>query len=200
VLLAQVEGAIAGGVDVVQIREPDLPAGDYTRLVQRCVAAASRSHVRIIVNDRLDVALAGHAHGVHLREDGVTISAARRLSHPEFLVGRSVHAAATAARERSADYLITGSVFETESKPGQPASLGLHGLHDVVRAAAGCPVWAIGGVTADRARDLVGCGVSGIAAIGAFLPHSRTITAVASDAQKVAERLRFSFDTAGGLS
>lgn len=193
-LLAQIEGAIAGGIDVVQIREPDLPAGDYTRLVRRCVAAVGQSRVRIIVNDRIDVALAADAHGVHLREESVPISAARRLSHTEFLVGRSVHASATAARARSADYLITGSVFETESKPGQPASLGLNGLRDVVHAAGGCPVWALGGVTAERARDLIACGVRGVAAIGAFLPRART-AAVGAEVQRVTEAMRFSFDS-----
>ena len=73
---------------------------------------------------RLDVALAAEAHGVHLREDSLAIDDARRLRGRPFLVGRSVHAPATAARARSADYLITGSVFETASKPGRPASLG----------------------------------------------------------------------------
>lgn len=195
VLLAQIEGAIDGGVDVVQIREPDLAGRDYTRLVRRCLAAAGRSGVRIIVNDRIDIAIAADAHGVHLREDSLGISSARRLSPTNFLVGRTVHAAATAAQTRSADYLITGSVFETESKPGRPASLGLNGLRDVVRAAAGCPVWALGGVSADRARDLVASGVSGVAAIGAFIPPVGT-TSLAADVQTMTEMLRFSFDSA----
>jgi thiamine-phosphate pyrophosphorylase len=199
VLLAQLEGAIAGGIDVVQIRESEIPARDLTSLVRRCVAAGAQSRARIIVNDRIDVALSANAHGVHLREDSIAISEARRLSHREFFVGRTVHSSATAARARSADYLITGSVFETESKPGQPASLGLNGLRDVVRAAGDCPVWALGGVHPDRARDLVACGVRGVAAIGAFLPRVRT-TAVASEVQKVTEVLRFSFDSAVGLS
>ncbi|HUE85642.1 MAG TPA: thiamine phosphate synthase [Vicinamibacterales bacterium] len=189
-LTAQIEGAIAGGIDVVQMRERGLPAGEYTRFVRRLVAAAAESRVRVIVNDRLDVALAANAHGVHLREDSIAIRDARRLAHEKFVVGRSVHRPATAARARTADYLITGSVFDTESKPGQPASLGLDGLRDVVGAAGDCPVWALGGVTADRIRDLVACGVSGVAAIGAFLPQAGT-TAVATETQKAVERLRF---------
>jgi len=182
----------------VQIREADLDTREYTYLVRRCAAAAGRSRVRIIVNDRLDVALASGAHGVHLREDSIAVGDARRLTPKEFWIGRSVHTATTAARARFADYLITGSVYETESKPGQPASLGPGGLHGVVRAAAGCPVWALGGVTADRARELVACGISGAAAIGAFLPRVPSAE-VAAEVQRVTEALRFSFDSAAGL-
>jgi thiamine-phosphate pyrophosphorylase len=188
--VAQIEGAIAGGVDVVQIREAGVPAGEYVRFVRRCVQAAGRS-VRVIVNDRLDIALAAGAHGVHLRENSVALSDARRLAPQGRLVGRSVHTPATAARSREADYLITGSVFATASKPGQPATLGVEGLHEVVRAAGGCPVWALGGITADRVRDVRACGVSGVAAIGSFLPRGRT-TAVTEDVRKVTELLRFS--------
>lgn len=190
-LLAQIEGAVAGGVDVVQIREAGLPSGDYVRFVRRCLAAVRDTRVRVIVNDRLDVALAADAHGVHLREDSLAIAAARRLRGRPFLVGRSVHAPATAARAQSADYLITGSVFETESKPGRPASLGLDGLRAVVAAAGTCPVWALGGVTAARAREVVACGASGLAAIGAFLPRARSAD-VASAAKDAVEALRFS--------
>jgi thiamine-phosphate pyrophosphorylase len=190
-LLAQIEGAVAGGIDVVQIREAGLPAGEHVRFVRRCVAAVGHSRVRVIVNDRLDLALAAGAHGVHLRENSVSIGDARRLSPRGFLVGRSVHTPATAARARIADYLITASVFETDSKPRQPASLGLEGLRRVVNAAGNCPVWALGGITAERARDLRACGVSGVAAIGAFLPRGRTM-AMAEEVQKATEALRFS--------
>jgi thiamine-phosphate diphosphorylase len=190
-LLAQIEGAAAGGIDVVQVREAGIPVGEYVRFVRQCVAGVGRSGVKVIVNDRLDVALAAGAHGVHLPEDSVAINEARAVSPRSFLVGRSVHASTTAGRARIADYMIAGSVFETESKPGQPASLGLDGLRAVVNAAGSCPVWAIGGVNADRARELLACGISGVAAIGAFLPHGRT-TPIASEAQKFTELLRFS--------
>jgi thiamine-phosphate pyrophosphorylase len=190
-LLAQIEGAVAGGVDCIQIREAGLPAGEYARFVRQCVHALGQSRVQIIVNDRLDLALAAHAHGVHLREESLTIGDARRLAPQHFVVGRSVHTAATAARARNADYLIAGSVFETESKPGQPASLGLDGLRAVVQAAGACPVWALGGITAGRVRDVVACGPSGLAAIGAFLPPGRT-TAIAAAVQNVTELQRFS--------
>jgi thiamine-phosphate pyrophosphorylase len=175
----------------VQIRESGLPAGDYVRFVRQCIEAVRRSPTRVIVNDRLDVALAAGAHGVHLRENSIAINDARRLAPKGFLVGRSVHAPATAARSRDADYLLTGSVFETDSKPQQPATLGLVGLREVVEAAGACPVWALGGITAARVHDVLACGATGVAGIGAFLPRGRT-TAVADDVQNVTELLRFS--------
>jgi thiamine-phosphate diphosphorylase len=190
-LLAQIEGAAAGGIDVVQVREAGIPVGEYVRFVRRCAAGVSRSGVKVVVNDRLDVALAAGAHGVHLREDSIAINEARAVSPRNFLIGRSVHAATTVARSRIADYMIAGSVFETGSKPGHPASLGLTGLREVVNAAGSCPVWALGGVNADRARELVACGISGVAAIGAFLPQGQT-TAIALEAQKLTKLLRFS--------
>jgi thiamine-phosphate pyrophosphorylase len=175
----------------VQVREAGLAAQDHVRFVRRCLGVVRQTRVRVIVNDRLDLALAAGAHGVHLRENSVPIREARRLSPPGFLVGRSVHTPATAARARMADYMITASVFETDSKPRQPASLGLRGLREVVEAAGSCPVWALGGITAARARDVRACGVSGVAAIGAFLPGDRT-TAVAEAVRKATEALRFS--------
>ncbi len=180
---------------MVQIREPDLDARELTRFVRRCVTAAKESRARILVNDRLDVALAAGAHGVHLREQSIALADARRLAPGEFLIGRSVHSATTAARARSADYMITGSVFETASKPGQSASLGVGGLRDVVRAAGACPVWAVGGITANRAREIVASGASGVAAIGAFLPR-RQATVVSVEVQRMTEDLRLSFDSA----
>lgn len=169
-LLAQIRGAVGGGVTVVQIRERELDDGEYLAFVRQCVSLMRESPCRIVVNDRLDLALAASASGVHLRESSVPIDAARRLAPPGFVVGRSVHDAATAAAARKADYMIAGSVFETESKPGQRPSLGLDGLRQVVAAAGQCPVWAIGGITAAHVEAVRACGAQGIAAIGAFLP------------------------------
>jgi thiamine-phosphate pyrophosphorylase len=188
-LLDQVRGAIAGGIDVVQIRERGIDDRDYVAVIRASVGAARGTGTRIVVNDRLDLALAAGAHGVHLRERSIGIEAARRLSGKDFLIGRSVHDAATAARTRTADYMIAGSVFETASKPGQAASLGLEGLRTVVAAAGECPVWAIGGVTAANVGDLARCGARGMAAIGAFLPLPGT-TDIAGAVQQLAQFIR----------
>jgi thiamine-phosphate pyrophosphorylase len=193
-LLAQIEGAIEGGVDVVQVREPHLEAGDYTRLVRDCVARTRGRRARIVVNDRLDVAKAAGAHGLHLREDGLPLEAARRLAPPPFLIGCSIHTAAAAARTRAADYLVAGSVFATASKPGLPSSLGLVGLEAVVRAAAPCPVWAVGGIGPRTIAAVRQAGAQGAAAIGAFIPVDPT-EPLASAVQKLTADLRFLFDS-----
>lgn len=177
----------------MQVREGDLNAADYVAFVRDCVRLTGGTGCRVIVNDRLDVALAAAADGVHLREASFAIDVARRLAPDEFFVGRSVHDATTAVGARTADYLIAGSVFETASKPGRQATLGLEGLRAVVGAAGKCPVWAVGGITRERMEDVRACGVAGVAAIGAFLPPTTT-TDVERDVHELTEALRFSLD------
>jgi thiamine-phosphate pyrophosphorylase len=172
-LLAQVQEAVACGVDFVQIREREMSAGALAGLVAASVAIARGSTTRIIVNDRLDVALAAGADGVHLRSDSVPVSAARRIARNGFLIGRSVHGAAeTASEGAGADYLIAGTVFPTASKSGEVSLLGVEGLAGVVRAACQ-PVLAIGGMTLDRLPVVAAAGAAGIAAIGLFLAEDR---------------------------
>jgi thiamine-phosphate pyrophosphorylase len=172
-LLAQVQEAVACGVDFVQIREREMAAGALAGLVAASAAIARGSSTRIIVNDRLDVALAAGADGVHLRSDSVSPSAARRMAPVGFLIGRSVHDAAEAASEGAgADYLIAGTVFPTSSKPDEARFLGAEGLADVVRAARQ-PVLAVGGMTLDRLPVAAAAGAAGIAAIGLFLAEDR---------------------------
>jgi thiamine-phosphate pyrophosphorylase len=195
VLLQQVRGAVAGGVDVVQIRERGLDDRDYAAFARACIDFTRGSATRIILNDRVDIALATGAHGVHLREDSLAIDDTRQLVQKEFLIGRSIHDPATAALARTADYLIAGSVFETASKPGRQASLGLDGLRTVVTAAAGCPVWAVGGITSARMQAVVECGVQGVAAIGAFIPAMETAD-IAAAVEEVSKGLRFSLASA----
>lgn len=194
-LVDQVRGAIRGGVDVVQIREADLDARDYRSLVDEIVVARSGTAVRVFVNDRLDVALAAGADGVHLRESSVAVSAARKLTGSRLWLGRSVHRSTRKDAWAGADYLIAGSVFQTQSKPGAPASLELAGLRDLVTAAGTCPVWAVGGVTPERVREVVGAGARGVAAIGGFIPLEPTVD-VAQSVEILAKKWRFSFDSA----
>jgi thiamine-phosphate diphosphorylase len=122
-----------------------------------------------VVNDRLDVALACGAGGVHLRSDSISPTAARSIAPEGFLVGRSIHSVAEAeAYASSADYFIAGTVYPTASKPGQPRLLGPAGLAAIVRATS-VPVLGIGGVTAGNLDKVVASGAAGIAAIGLFL-------------------------------
>lgn len=169
-LLLQIRFAVDAEVDVVQIRERDLEAAELFAITEAAVALATGSRTRILVNDRLDVALAARAQGVHLREDSLPAAVVRRLAPPHFTIGRSVHDADTAAEAgEDVDYLIAGSVWPTASKlPGHPL-LGPEGLARVVQRTS-VPVVAIGGITVDGARLLAGLGAAGVAAIGLFIP------------------------------
>ena len=132
------------------------------------VRLCDRQTVRLFVNDRLDVALAVPSAGVQLGHGSLPVSAARGLN-PRWWIGRSVHdlAAAEAARTEGADYLVVGPVFATATHPGRPP-LGLTKLQQVVAAAGELPVIAIGGITADRVREVRTSGAYGVAAIRAF--------------------------------
>ncbi len=169
-LVRQIRAAIHCGIDVVQVRERDLSAADLFRLVTAAVAAARGTATRIVVNDRIDVALAAHADGVHLRADSIGPAAARRLAPPPFLIGRSVHSASEAAAcADHVDYLIAGTVFPTASKPADTRSLDVSGLAEIVAAARVMPVLAIGGVTLDAIPRIAAAGAAGFAAIGLFV-------------------------------
>src|SRR5262249_18639590 len=123
---------------------------------------------RVVVNDRLDVAIAAGADGVHLRGDSFGWQPVRRLMGPSFVIGCSVHSVEAARLASGADYLIAGTVRPTSSKPvGQPL-LGVDGLSRIV-AATRVPVLAIGGVTARRGREVAAAGGAGVAAIGLFI-------------------------------
>jgi thiamine-phosphate diphosphorylase len=165
-VLEQARRAVDAGVDLIQIRERDLEAAPLADLVTAVLGVTRSSSTRVVVNDRLDVALSCGADGVHLRSDSIAAADARRLAPRPILVGRSVHSAAEAASAGDVDYLIAGTVFATSSKPGA-ACIGLDGLRTIVRAAA-APVLAIGGIDAARLRDIAETGAAGIAAIGWF--------------------------------
>jgi thiamine-phosphate diphosphorylase len=168
-LIACVTAAALAGVDLVQVRERDLEGCALMRLVHRCVQAVRGSRTRVLVNDRVDVALAAGAHGVHLPGHGVPAPRVRQMTPRGFLVGRSVHHATEAeqvVREGGVDYLLFGTVFPTPSKAGiDPA--GVAGLEAAV-AAVPVPVLAIGGITLERAPQIAHAGAAGFAAIGLF--------------------------------
>jgi thiamine-phosphate diphosphorylase len=168
-LVRRVGAAARAGVHLVQVRERDLDGGPLQRLVARCVAAVAGTRTRILVSDRLDVALAAGAHGVHLRSDSVAPARARAIAPAGFLIGRSVHAVSDLAAATSgggADYVIFGTVFATPSKAGQPVA-GLAPLAEVVKASA-VPVLAVGGISRQTAGRVAQAGAAGVAAIGLF--------------------------------
>jgi thiamine-phosphate pyrophosphorylase len=168
-LLEQIRRAIDAGVDAVQIREPDLEAGALAALVGDCVAAARGSATRVLVNERVDVALAAGADGVHLRADSVPADRLRVCLPPGFIVGRSVHGVDEARRAAPhVSYLIAGTVWPTASKPRVVPLLGTDGLTRIATAVA-VAVLAIGGVTVGRGTAVKGAGAAGVAGISLFM-------------------------------
>lgn len=168
-LRSQVRAAAEAGVDLVQVREPDLEAGALVNLVKAIVADLANTATRVMVNDRLDVAWAAGAAGVHLRERSFPVNTVRHATAPGFWIGRSVHGAAAVVSAGNADYLIAGTVRPTVSKPSA-VCLGWEGLAAVVKAAAGRPVLAIGGIDLPSIPLVAVRGAAGAAAIGAFIP------------------------------
>jgi thiamine-phosphate diphosphorylase len=167
-LVAQARHAVAAGIDLIQLRERDLDARDLAALTRDLLTLTRGSTTRLVVNDRLDVALACGADGVHLRADSIPVSAARRLAPASFLIGRSVHSVEEAAEAAGADYVIAGTVFATVSKPEIRSHLGVDGLRAIVEVIA-APVLAIGGVGEEECDRVAAAGAAGVAAIGLFM-------------------------------
>lgn len=172
-LLARVEQAVAAGVSLVQVREKDLDGGQLHDLTRRVLDAVGRAapgtQVPVVVNGRLDVALAAGASGVHLPADGLRPGDVRQVAPRPFLVGVSAHRSdeLVAAELDGADYAFFGPVFATASHPGRagigPVALGL------ATASTGLPIWAIGGVGPQNCAELAGLSLAGVAAIRSIL-------------------------------
>lgn len=188
----QVLAASVAGIDYVQVREPDLEAAELTKLIRELMAAMGDTHTRLLVNDRLDVALAAKASGVHLKETSFSPEQVRAIAPKPFLIGCSVHTTASAIARKSADLLVAGTVLSTASKPAVDY-LGKAGLEAIVKAAAGTPVLGIGGLDLPSIPLLASSCAVGMAAIGAFIPS--TVESVPEFVQKRVTELRLAFDS-----
>lgn len=169
-LLAAVEEALAGGVGGVQLREKGLSGRDYLGLAQAMRSLTARYGARLLVNDRIDVALAAGADGVHLPEAGLPVGTARGLLGKEKLVGASCHSLETArAAERAgADFITFGPVYQTPSKAAYGEPVGIAPLAEAVRELS-IPVFPLGGVTRERVPELLAAGARCAACISALL-------------------------------
>ena len=172
-LVGRMEIAARAGVDWIQLREKDLPGRALAELLREALRRVPAG-CRILLNDRLDVACALGAGGVHLGEESLSVEDARRLvggrgATQDFLVGASTHslAAALSAEKAGADYLVFGPVYATPSKAQYGPPQGIERLTEVCHAVS-LPVLAIGGITLENARACLEAGASGIAAIRLF--------------------------------
>lgn len=175
-LIQRVREGVESGVTVVQLREKEMSASDLYALAQQ-LRHVTAERALFLVNDRVDVALAVDADGVHLPEDGLPIAAARRLLGADKLIGCSVHSAASAVQcaQEGADFVHVGTLFATDSKPGRtPAGPQ---LVNTVAAAVDIPVIGVGGVSAQNAGHVMAAGAHGVAVISALLDAPDTAEA-----------------------
>lgn len=168
-LHSRILGGIQAGIDLIQIREKDLPSRELSALVVAAVKSSQGTSTRIVVNDRLDIAIALGAAGVHLGTQSIPAEAARRIVPKEFLLGVSCHSLekARAAEDAEADYIVFGPVFETGSKAQYGPPLGLDMLREVTGKVS-IPVFALGGINVERVKECLDAGAAGVAGISIF--------------------------------
>ena len=174
----QVKLLSLGGATLIQLREKRMPALEFYEEAKAAVAVAERSGVQLIINDRVDVAIAVGARGVHLGQDDLPPDAARKLLGESAIVGYSTHNVEQAleAVKLPIDYLAIGPIFPTSSKTDTFPVLGLEGLRAVRSAIGDFPLVAIGGITHANARDAVEAGADSVAVISALLSDRNRIT------------------------
>lgn len=162
--------AMRAGAAVVQLRDKGASTRELLHQARALLELAAAHGSRILINDRVDVALAAGAHGVHLGQDDLPPAAARRLLGPEAVIGVSVRSPeeARAAERDGADYLAANLVYATATKTDLPAPIGLDGLR-ALRAASALPLVAIGGIDAERAGAVVAAGADGVAVVAAVM-------------------------------
>jgi thiamine-phosphate pyrophosphorylase len=187
-----VQSAVAGGVTAVQIREKDVGVRafiDEARAVQQILEGTG---VPLYINDRVDVALAIGAGGVHVGQDDLPAAAARRLIGQEMLLGVSVatEEEARTAIADGADYVSVSPVFLTPTKPDADNDVGLQGVTRIRQAAGNTPVLAIGGIDSSNAGAVVAAGADGVAVVSAIM--------AADDPEQASTQLRVEVDA--GLS
>jgi thiamine-phosphate pyrophosphorylase len=192
-ILEIVRAAIAGGATVVQLREKEASTREMIELGRALLAITRAAGVPLIVNDRVDVALAIEADGVHVGQEDMPAALTRRLIGPHRILG--VSAATVAEAEQAvrdgADYLGVGDVYGTPSKPDAGPPIGLEGLAAIARAVA-IPVVAIGGITPENAAATIDAGAVGVAVISAIVG--------APDPAAAARRLRQAVDRQRGAA
>lgn len=172
--------AVAGGANVIQLRDKEKSSRELYEIACE-IREICRDRSLFFVNDRLDIALAAKADGVHLGQDDLPIEAARQIVPENFLIGISVGNVdeARAAETAGADYVAVSPVFATASKTDAGVGHGVKAIRDI-RAAVKCPVIGIGGINADNAAELIDAGLDGVAVISAVV-SATDVTAAAEN-------------------
>jgi len=163
-LVDRVGAAVRGGATSVQVR---LKGASPREVVEIVRAIASKVPVPVIVNDRADIALAAGAAGVHVGEADLPVSAIRRFAPAGFIIGASLGSESELANARDADYVGIGPLFTTDSKGDAGKAIGIDGFKKLAEL-SGRPAVAVGGLTGDRAAQVMAAGAAGIAVINAI--------------------------------
>lgn len=169
-LAETVRAGIEGGVTCVQLREKELETRAFIETATDLLAICRRAGVPLIINDRVDVALAVGADGVHLGQHDMSIGTARRIGRPDWIIGVSAESLADALRAEAegASYIGVSPVFATPTKRDTAPPLGLDGLR-AIRAATTIPLVAIGGINGGNAREVIAAGADGLAVVSAIM-------------------------------
>ncbi len=187
-MLRLISAAADAGIDLLQIREKNLTARTLYELSCAAVRIVHGSSTRLLINDRIDIAVACGAHGVHLTARSFGPDVIRKSFSDQILIGASTHSVWEVSRAKAAgaDFAVFGPVFETGSKRDYGAPLGVAKLHEAVDAEPLFPILALGGVKVDNAAACVRAGASGIAAIS-LLSNPETV-------REVIKKVRESFN------
>ncbi|NOT46567.1 MAG: thiamine phosphate synthase [Acidobacteria bacterium] len=179
----QVQYFIAGGAKLIQIREKNASSRAFLKAVEASIAIARTYDVRVIVNDRVDIAMLSKADGVHLGQEDLSPNHARQLLGPEAIIGYSTHTIdqVRSAAELPIDYLAFGPVFPTSTKSDPDPVVGLKILRQVKKIAGDLPLVAIGGITAENLRSVLDAGADTAAIISGVLSKPRNIAENVAD-------------------
>jgi len=188
-LLTKIEAALRGGVRLVQLREKSLKGGDLLMLAKRLRALTKDYGASLLINDRVDIALACEADGVHLTASSFSPAEARRLQGEKGLIGVSTHSReqALAAQKDGADFITLGPVFFTPSKAAFGEPLGLAAFKEIT-GSLDLPVYALGGVKKNNIKETLGAGAGGVSMISGILAAADITKAAREALKKIAEQ------------
>ncbi len=163
-----IESAIHGGIDMVQLREKDLPPKELLKLANK-LREITMSKAKLLVNGNLEVAIKAGADGIHLPQESIPVTEVRKLVPDHFIIGKSAHdkESAISAANDGVDYIVLGTIFPTDSKPDIETG-GIHRIRTVC-AEVECPILAIGGIRHDNINSVIIAGAYGAAISGAIL-------------------------------
>lgn len=166
-----------GGANVVQLREKTLSPREFYREASAAIRVARESSLKVIINDRVDIALALKADGVHIGQDDLPPQAARELLGPDVIIGISTHnlQQAILATKMPIDYIAIGPIFSTATKESPEPIVGLEGLAQVRQAVIDIPLVAIGGITSENNQDVLDKGADAVAVISDVWTSSRRV-------------------------